>query len=119
MRSEPRRGRPADNRTPSESIAADDTLMVRRPSDDGVQLTQTNSSSWWAPATSAVQQLARLGRPFSTEHLRALGVPEPELSSRWGSLMAASSRTGIIESAGAVIGCDGRPRRCWVGVATR
>jgi len=117
MRPDPEiRDRRPENRTP-KNLCHEITDSLRRQPVDGVRLAEVNASSWWwSTATLAVLTLARTGRPFNTEDVRALGVPEPDKSCRWGALMAASCRAGAIESAGAVIGHDGRPHRCWVGV---
>jgi len=108
---------PAKASAESLSVPADSGRETRRPPGDGVRLAAANVSPWWlGPATSAVHTLARTGRPFSTEDLRELGVPEPDKSCRWGALMAACYRAALIESTGAVIGRRGRPVRLWIGV---
>lgn len=70
---------------------------------------------WWKPAMTAVRTLAASGRTFSAEDLPAMGVTDPDVPGRVGSLFAAAYRAGVIEPMGAVIGLDGQARRVWRG----
>lgn len=64
-------------------------------------------STWRATALNGLQELARRGDVFEAYDLIALGVPEPEHSSRWGALFNAAAKAGIITAAGA--GPSARP----------
>lgn len=65
---------------------------------------------------SGVEYLADTGRRFTADHLRDLGVADPDLGQRWGALFAAAARANVIEMAGTCIGRRGRPVRVWIGV---
>lgn len=84
----------------------------------GVDLSHTNNSPawWWSPAMAAVEYLADTGHRFTADHLRDLGVMDPDLDQRWGAPFATAARANVIEMAGTCIGRRGRPIRVWIGV---
>lgn len=64
---------------------------------------------WIDCATRAVRELAGRGQDFTADDVTALGVPDPDHPSRWGSLFAAAKRDGIISPVGYV--ASSRPSR--------
>lgn len=116
--SETREGRPvAINRAAPKPVATNDQISLRRQPGVGARRAANNASAWWlSPAMSAVEYLAETGHRFTADHLRDLGVMEPDLAQRWGALFSAAARANVIELAGTCIGRTGRPVRVWVGV---
>lgn len=53
-------------------------------------------ADWRATAEEAVLRLAASGRPFCTDDVRDLGVPEPGQPNRWGALLVALHKGGHI-----------------------
>lgn len=51
---------------------------------------------WLSCAEAALAVLIRSGQPFTAHALTELGVPEPDHSSRYGSLFAAAKARGDI-----------------------
>lgn len=79
------------------------------------------TDAWWlSTAETALAELIRRGQPFTTADMTALGVPDPDHSCRWGSLIAAAKARGDIIPAGFVI--SRRPSRnsgycrSWLGI---
>lgn len=78
---------------------------------------EQNADRWfWSCGTIAVKALAATGRSFSVDDIRRLGVPDPDSHQRWGALLAAGMRTGLIEATGATISATGRPVLTWRGL---
>lgn len=75
---------------------------------------------WLSCAEQALAVLIRRGRPFTASDLTELGVPDPDHSSRWGSLFAAAKARGDILPLG--YGISRRPGRnsgycrTWLGI---
>lgn len=70
-------------------------------------------------AGAAIAELARRGTPFTTEDMRALGVPEPDHPNRWGAVMQAAHKAGDIRPVAATTAAR-KPRhgglhRLWEG----
>ena len=80
------------------------------------QSEQNADSWWWSCGIQAVRALAAVGRPFTIDDVRDLGIPEPDEACRYGSLIAACRRRGLIELAGTALGRNGRPTMVWRGV---
>lgn len=60
-----------------------------------------HADSWWRDcAERAARELARRGQDFTSDDLAAMGVPDPDVPARWGSLFAALKREGIITLTG-------------------
>ena len=56
-----------------------------------------NTDGWWLScAEAALAVLVASGREFTADDIRALGVPDPDIPNRWGSLMAAAKARGDI-----------------------
>lgn len=52
---------------------------------------------WWAAGVrAAIETLAAEGRDFTIEDVRALGVPEPDHSNRWGAALNSAALRGTI-----------------------
>ncbi|WP_102160084.1 hypothetical protein [Zhihengliuella halotolerans] len=88
---------------------------------DGVQAAYAHADEdWRTQADRAVKHLAATGDAFNVDHLRQLGLPEPETSQQWGSVFAAARTRGIIYLAGFTLHRDRsgemRPVRVWRGV---
>ena len=118
QRPETREGRPvASNQAASKLVATNDTDSLPARSRVGIRRAANNSPAWWwSPAMSAIEYLADTGHRFTADHLRDLGVMDPDLDQRWGALFSAAARANVIESAGACISRSGRPVRVWIGV---
>lgn len=71
-------------------------------------------------ALRAIAQLARYGTQFTTDDVRAMGVPEPNSPSRWGVVMQAAHRAGTIRPVAATNSRrpvrHGGLQRVWEGV---
>lgn len=76
-------------------------------------------NDWKASAWRALRTLAQAGEPFDVDALRRLGVPDPDIHHRWGSVLAAARRCGFITLAGhaehTAPNGAGVPVRRWVG----
>jgi hypothetical protein len=96
--------------------ATDNGRKRRQPGDDVLLAANNGAAWWWNPAMLAVRMLGLSGRPFTADHLRDLGVTDPDLDQRWGALFSAAARANVIEPAGTCIGRSGRPVRVWIGV---
>lgn len=88
---------------------------------DGLQAAHAYTpEEWLDTATGAAVRLAETGHPFTVDHLRDAGVPEPDRPQRWGSLMAGLSQSRIIEFYGLTIhqtkNSGPAPIRIWRGV---
>ncbi len=60
-----------------------------------------HSDDWWRDcAERAITQCAATGQPFSADTLIDMGVPEPDVPQRWGSLLSTFHRRGLIEQVG-------------------
>lgn len=86
----------------------------------GARQAQENTDDWWrSTAMSAVRTLAETGHPFTADDIRDLGVPEPDHANRWGGLLLAASREGLIRCVGAQRSTRGARRasltRVWQG----
>lgn len=57
---------------------------------------------WESVALSAIEHLAKAGRPFTAADLDDLGVPAPDHSCRWGSVFAKAQALGLIRKVGYV-----------------
>lgn len=51
---------------------------------------------WWECAYRAMLTLAVSGDAFSVDHLRDMGVPEPDHGNRWGALFLTAARWNLI-----------------------
>lgn len=61
--------------------------------DLGVAIADENADDWWkSTADQAIDHLASLGRPFSADDVRALGVPDPASPRAWGARFLTASR---------------------------
>ncbi|WP_296139673.1 hypothetical protein [uncultured Tessaracoccus sp.] len=73
-------------------------------------------------AHRAIAQLATAGVTFTTDDLRDMGVPEPDHPSRWGAVMQAAYRAGVIRPVAATRSRrtvrHGGLHRLWEGVPT-
>ncbi len=56
---------------------------------------------WWSTAMAGVEALAKSGREFEAFDVAQLGVPDPDSPARWGALMAAAAKAGLIRPVGA------------------
>lgn len=75
-----------------------------------------HSDSWWRDcAERAVMQCVAAGHPFSNDTLTDMGVPEPDVPQRWGSLLSTFHRRGLIE----VVGFKTSPRQSRQGGVVR
>lgn len=114
-----RKGPGTNTEAPPEAIRrnADQTITISRNADtNGMRQAAENADSWWwSCGWTAVQALAESGRPFTIEHVRELGVPEPDCPQRYGALIAAAVNSRLIAAAGAVVGSNGKAVRRWVG----
>ena len=60
-----------------------------------------NADDWWRDcAERAVNWYAQSGLAFSADDLVDMGVPEPDVPQRWGSLLSSFHRRGLIETVG-------------------
>lgn len=68
----------------------------------GAEQAIENADDWWRScAEAAVRNLARTGRDFTADDVRALGMSEPDHPNRWGGLFRWAARAGLVEEAGA------------------
>ena len=75
------------------------SIPLRAPESAAFDTSEVNHDPdlWFQDcALSAIAQLARSGVPFTTDDLRDLGVPEPDRPTRWGVVMQAAYRAGMI-----------------------
>lgn len=80
------------------------------------ELVLSNADDWWREcAERAVQQCIEGGRPFTVADLVDMGVPEPDVNQRWGSLLSTYHRRGAIE----VVGFKPSPRQTRQGGVMR
>ena len=71
--------------------------------DTGIAVANENADDWWkSTADQAIDHLASLGRPFSADDVRALGVPDPASPRAWGGRFAAAAKQGRIQRIGYV-----------------
>ena len=80
-----------------------------------------NTDDWWLScAEQALAVLVRTRREFSTDDLRDLGVPDPDVPNRWGSFVAAAKSRGDIIPCGVAIsrskGRNSGYLRVWRGI---
>lgn len=64
---------------------------------DDVGAPETADPGWRLAVDSAIEALAKTGRPFTVDDVRALGVAEPGSPNSWGHPFAAANRLRIIE----------------------
>lgn len=81
-----------------------------------------NVDRWWLDcARRALETLAAEGREFTAYDLTQMGVPDPDHSSRFGSLFAAAKAEGLIVPVGYLPSPrptrSGGVCRSWVGVS--
>ncbi|PKQ22320.1 MAG: hypothetical protein CVT65_13960 [Actinobacteria bacterium HGW-Actinobacteria-5] len=76
----------------------------------------SNADGWWRDcAERAVMWCAAAGFPFSADTLTELGVPDPDVPQRWGSLLSTFHRRGLIE----LVGFKTSPRQSRQGGVVR
>jgi hypothetical protein len=69
--------------------------------DQGVARANGSMDRWWRScATAGLVHLAALGRPFTADDLRDLGVPEPSHPNYVGALFIGASKAGVIRPVG-------------------
>jgi hypothetical protein len=70
--------------------------------DEGIALAEAAEDEIWkATADQAIRYLASLGRDFSSNDCRALGVPDPIRPRAWAARFLAAASEGLIEAVGA------------------
>ena len=79
-----------------------------------------NTDAWWLScAEAALAELVKSRREFTTDDMRELGVPEPDHSCRWGSMLAAAKARGDVVKvdyrASKRPGRNGGIRAVWLG----
>lgn len=66
-----------------------------------VDVAAENTDAWWASlARTAITDLAATGRPFSADHVRDMGVPDPDHPNRWGAAFSSARKAGVIRRVG-------------------
>lgn len=83
-----------------------------------------NADGWWRDcAERALGWLAEAGYDFTAYDLTELGVPDPDVPNRWGSLFSAAHHRGLIEPVGFRVSPrqsrQGGVCRVWRGVSAR
>ena len=57
---------------------------------------------WWSTAMAGITTLAATGQEFEAFDIAdRLGVPEPDHCNRWGALLSAAAKAGMIVAVGA------------------
>lgn len=105
---------PAQRSGPDQAIEA--AAGIFQP-----ELILGHSDGWWRDcAERAISWYAASGMSFSADDLVDLGVPEPDVPQRWGSLLSVFHRRGVIEQVGFKISPrqtrQGGVVRVWRGV---
>jgi hypothetical protein len=110
-----RRGPRSAPRAPHEAIhrQEDQNTTVTEATD--ISRSRAAERAWREELDAALAILAELGDPFGIDDVRELGVPEPRHPQRWGMVISAAARSGVIKLAGLSINSTGRPCRLWVG----
>lgn len=90
---------------------------------DGVQAAHVFApDAWKEAALAAARHLAGTGLEFSIDDIRRLGIEEPDVPQRWGSLFAVMKKDGIIQRVGLqehrTPKGDGNLVRRWRGTAS-
>lgn len=111
----PATGRPSEDRAAAkppnltaECRATDDSSapvtlanLGRLLRDQGVACANGSMDRWWrSTATAGLVHLAALGRPFTADDLRDLGIPEPSHPNYVGALFIGASKAGVIRPVG-------------------
>jgi hypothetical protein len=70
---------------------------------DGLRRAGEGLDDWWRrTALQAIKHLVAVGRPFTADDVRDLGVPDPPSPKAAGALFGGLSRSGLIEPVGYV-----------------
>lgn len=89
-------------------------------SPDAATIIDRADRPWLSCAEAALSVLIRRGKPFTAADLTDLGVPDPDHSCRWGSLLAAAKARGDILPLGIAIsrrpGRNSGYCRQWLGI---
>lgn len=72
-------------------------MTIAQPSLLDVAASIDRADSWWRScAEQAATQLIQRGVEFTAHDLTDLGVPNPDVPARWGSLFASLKAAGLI-----------------------
>lgn len=81
--------------TSNDPLVLDGSLTIRPLAE------VTHPDGWWeAGALSAIETIAKTGRPFTTPDLTDLGVAEPSHPNHWGGVIAKAKAMGLIVKVG-------------------
>lgn len=61
---------------------------------------QAADAMWKQLADAAIDRLAASGKPFTTDDVRELGVPDPSSPKAWGARMLSAAKSGRIRRVG-------------------
>lgn len=91
--------------------------------DEGVaRADQAADDAWKAEVDRVIRRLAARGAPFTSDDVRAAGVPEPASHKAWGGRYTALAKAGVIRAVGWQTSSNpathARPVRVWVGVGS-
>ncbi len=98
-----------------------DPLELARALRDAGTEAASNSApvEWRETVDAAIRSLAGLGRPFTADDVRALGIGDPPSPKAWGARMLAASKGGVIRRVGyrpsTRASVHGHPIAVWVG----
>lgn len=80
-----------------EQLELDFTARVPDGAYEGVDAAEEGAEAhWWTWAWRELEQLARTGRPFTADDLRATGLDDPDSPARWGALFVAARKAKLI-----------------------